>query len=324
MNCDVCKVREAEVLHPHTGRRLCKECFVNDVRERVRQEAERQGLFKARKVLLAVSGGKDSYVLADALAEVLKGVKLVAYNITEGISGYNREEHVAKLEGFLRERGIELLKGSFKSQVGYTLDEMVQASKAKGLNVSACTFCGGFRRKLINEVAREVGADFVATGHNLDDEVQTYVINFLRGDTSRLIREGEEPLRLSDYFVQRVKPLRRVYEWETTMYAYFKGYEFQEVECPYISQRPTLRAKVRELLYSLESQAPGALLRLLEEFDRLASERKREMLKALPRRQLPRCRICGEPTSYGREICKNCELLLASGLTPKYASLVSR
>jgi tRNA(Ile)-lysidine synthase TilS/MesJ len=105
MNCDVCKVREAEVFQPHTGRRLCKECFINDVRERVRQEAERQGLFKARKVLLAVSGGKDSYVLADALAEVLKGVKLIAYNITEGISGYNREDHDVRLLQGLRVSG---------------------------------------------------------------------------------------------------------------------------------------------------------------------------------------------------------------------------
>jgi uncharacterized protein (TIGR00269 family) len=318
MLCDVCKLREAEVYQAHSGLKLCRECFIADVTARVEKEARRLGLFNARKILLAVSGGKDSYVLADTLSSVLKGVKLVAYNITEGIAGYNRAEHVRKLRDFLKDRGIELIEGSFKGQVGYTLDEMVAASKAKGLNVSACTFCGGFRRKLINDVAREVKADFVATGHNLDDEVQTYLINFLRGDVSRLVREGEEPVRLSDLFVQRVKPLRRVYEWETAMYAYFRAYEFQEVECPYITQRPTLRAKVRELLYSLESQRPGALLRLLELFDSLASSQRRKLVKSLPS-QLPRCKICGEPTSYGREICKNCELLLASGLEPKYA-----
>ncbi len=316
MICDVCKVNEAVVFQPHSGLRLCKSCFINNIRERVKKEAERLGLEKANRILLAVSGGKDSYVLADTLSEVLRGVKLIAYNITEGIHGYNRAEQVKELEKFLRDRGIELIKGSFKEQVGYTLDEMVEASRKKGLKVSACTFCGGFRRKLINDVAREVRADFVATGHNLDDEVQTYVINFLRGDTLRLVREGERPVKLSPLFVPRVKPLRRVYEWETAMYAYFTGYKFQEVECPYIVEAPTLRAKVRDLLYNLESESPGALLKLLDFFDSLTEERRREFTE---RAELPRCKICGEPTSYGREICKNCELLLSSGLYPKYA-----
>ena len=316
MKCDLCGRNEAAVFQAHTGMKLCRSCFIADVRKRVEQEANRLGLHKAKRILLAVSGGKDSYVLADTLSSVLKGVELIAYNITEGIQGYNRAEHVAALEGFLKERGIELIKGSFKDQVGYTLDEMVKASREKGLKVSACTFCGGFRRKLINDVAREVKADFVATGHNLDDEVQTYLINFMRGDTLRLVREGEKPVRLSPLFVPRVKPLRRVYEWETTMYAYFAGYKFQEVECPYIVEAPTLRAKVRELLYRLENSSPGALLRLLEFFDSLAEERRKEFKE---KTELPRCKICGEPTSYGREICKNCELLLASGLYPKYA-----
>ena len=315
MMCDACKVREAEVYQPHTGRKLCKQCFIEDIRQRVRKESEKIGLPKANKILLAVSGGKDSFVLADTLASFIDPSKLTAYNITEGIQGYNRKEQVQELKKFLSELGIELIEDSFRQSVGYTLDEMVQAAKVKGLNVSACTFCGGFRRKLINEAGRKVNADFVATGHNLDDEVQAIIINLIRGDLTRLIRFGDSPLKLSSRFVLRVKPLRKIYEWETTMYAYYKGYTFQEVECPYITTRPTLRAKVRELLYMLEDIKPGTLLNIIEEFDRIAENVRKSYISSMQEiKELPRCKICGEPTSYGRDICKNCELLIKAGL----------
>ncbi len=310
MKCDVCKSKEAVILQPHTGKRLCKDCFIEDIRERVKKEAEKQGLAKANKILLAVSGGKDSLTLADTLASFINPKKLVSFNILEGIAGYNRSDQAKKLKKYLDDLGIELISTSFEKEVGFTLDNMVRASHDRGLNISACTFCGGFRRKLINNAGREVKADLVATGHNLDDEAQTILINLLRGDIKRLVRLGDIPVKLSDKFVLRVKPLRKIYEWETTMYAFYKGFEFQEVECPYISMRPTLRAKVRDLLYSLESKKPGSLLNIVEEFDKISEEyKKNNELK-----DLPKCKICGEPTSYGRDICKNCELLIKSGL----------
>jgi uncharacterized protein (TIGR00269 family) len=311
MICDICRSREAEVFQPHSGRKLCRKCFIEDIRERVKREAEKIGLDKGGKILLAVSGGKDSYVLADTLASFIDHDRLIAYNIVEGIHGYNRKEHVEQLKKFLDELGIELIEDSFEKSIGYSLDEMVKSAIEKGLNVSACTFCGGFRRKLINNAGRIVNADYVATGHNLDDEVQAIIINLIRGDVIRLVRLGDKPIKLSSKFVLRVKPLRKIYEWETTMYAYYKGYNFQETECPYISMRPTLRAKVRDLLYSLESIKPGTLLNIIEEFDKIAERvRKESNLKE----ELPTCKICGEPTSYGREICKNCELLIRAGL----------
>lgn len=314
MICDVCKLREAEIYQAHSGRKLCRECFINDIKDRVRSEAEKIGLTKANKILLAVSGGKDSFVLADTLASFINPKRLVAYNIVEGIHGYNRKDQVEQLKKFLLDLDIELIEDSFKASTGFTLDEMVRSSTEKGLNVSACTFCGGFRRKLINNAGRAVNADYVATGHNLDDEVQAIMINLIRGDLLRLIRFGDKPLKLSSKFVLRVKPLRKIYEWETTMYAYYKAYSFQEVECPYITTRPTLRAKVRELLYILEENKPGTLLNIIEEFDKIAENVRKEYISSSEVKELPSCKICGEPTSYGREICKNCELLIKSGL----------
>ncbi len=314
MICDSCHREEAVILQAHTGRSLCRECFFKDVRERVRAEAERQGITSAKRVLLAVSGGKDSLVLVDTLSSIIPPSRLVAFNITEGISGYNRSEQAEKLRKYMEGLGVELVSTSFKNEVGFTLDEMVSSSINKGMNISPCTFCGGFRRKLINNAGRHFKTDLVATGHNLDDEVQTIMINLIRGDLTRLVRFGDVPLSVSEGFVSRVKPLRKIYEWETTMYAYLKGYSFQEAECPHIISRPTLRAKVRELMYSLEEQSPGSLLRILNQFDRVAED----IRTSSKMDQLPRCEICGDPTSYGRKICKNCELLIRSGLLPQY------
>jgi uncharacterized protein (TIGR00269 family) len=153
------------------------------------------------------------------------------------------------------------------------------------------------------------------TGHTLDDEVQTMVMNFLRGDPVRMLRQHPRAPMLSRMFVHRVKPLRVIYEWEVAMYAYLKGYKFQERSCPYISFQPTLRARVRRWLYRLEGEKPGTMLSMLEKLDNELEKRLAE-IERLP--ELPRCIYCGEPTSYGRSICKVCEMLMEIGIKPSY------
>lgn len=311
MICETCSKERAVIFQPHTGKALCSKCFIESVKERVVLEANKLGLMKRQRILLAVSGGKDSFTLVDTLSSFMEPSRLIAYNITEGIEGYNRSDQISQLREFLQKKGIDIIEDSFKGHIGYSLDEMMRASSEKRLNSSACTFCGLYRRRLINDVAREVGAEIVATGHNLDDEAQTIMINLLRGDTDRLLRFGYSDLKLSELFIERVKPLRKIYEWETTMYAKFLGYSFQERECPYISRKPTMRSRVRELMYAMEESRPGILLNIVENFDKVSS-RLRESFRE--RHELPLCRICGEPTSVGREICKSCELLLKTGL----------
>ena len=159
------------------------------------------------------------------------------------------------------------------------------------------------------------GFERVATAHNLDDEVQTLYMNVLRGDLAGLLRLHPLAPTLSDRCVPRIKPLRKIYEWETAAYAYLRGWSLPSESCPFITEEGSLRAQIREMLYRLEWMHPGTLLETLEAYD----EEMKPLVEELARMpRLPLCEKCGEPTSYGRRLCRTCELLEA--LTGRDAS----
>ena len=317
--CDRCGLRPAIVYQPHTGRALCAECFVDDIAERVKKEVERWHMIDpSDTVLLALSGGKDGYTLLDVMTRLHKASRLIGLNIVEGIRGYNKEEDAQYLVRTARDLGVDVLVVRVKDFVGLSVDEMVAAARSRSTGISACTYCGISRRRIMNYYARELGATKLATAHNLDDEAQTAVINLLRGDLQSLMRQHplaelvEDPL-----LVKRIKPLRKVYEWETATYVYVRKFHIQETECPYIYQQPTLRAKVRRELYALESERPGTLLSLVDLLDEFLMPL---VVSRTPVRNLGRCERCGEPVPPGRRLCKLCELLQGIGLArPNYA-----
>jgi len=285
---------------------------VNDIIKRVENEIKKYRLINQNeKVLLAISGGKDSYTLLDVMSKIHDPSKLVALTLIEGIEGYNRDDVLDSIRIKTRSLGIDHIVLTLKEVVGASVDDFVRGIKYRGINISPCTYCGIARRRAINIKARELGVDKVATAHVLDDEAQTYVMNLLRGDMTRLVQAHPRGPQLSKLFVRKVKPLRKVYERETAIYAYLHGYKFQERECPYIIHRPTLRARIRDFLYRLELERPGSLLKLVEALDETLDNYVLNYHK-LP--ELPRCRICGEPTSYDRDLCKFCELLISAGL----------
>ncbi len=318
MRCSSCDTRDAVVMQRHSGRLLCRDCFLNDVMDRVRSEVKRFSMFSSNdRLMIAASGGKDSYVLLDIVLKLHDPSKVGVVSIVEGIEGYNRAEDLMKVRTLAHAAGVDLIVLSLKDYVGLSLTELVDLSFVNGVNLSPCTFCGVLRRKAINEIARDLGFTRVLTAHNLDDEAQTAVLNILRGDLFRLVQTLPNGPMLSDLFVRKVKPLRRVYEEEVAVYAYLIGYEFQTSDCPYLRYYPSLRARVREFLYRLERERPGVLLKLMDRIDALMSSYV-HVYSDYP--QLPRCAKCGEPTAYGREYCMACELLTAVGVKdPKYS-----
>ncbi len=317
----MCASRKAVVYQEHTGRGMCGECFLEDLILRVSSEVSRwQMIDPGDVVAMGLSGGKDSYLLLETLSRIHEPSKLVGISIIEGIPGYNRLEHVKALKSHALSLGVEVVVTSIKEYVGKTLSEIIESAKARGASHSPCTYCGISRRRILNAVAREVGATKTATAHNLDDEAQTALINILRGDIIGLLRQHPLAPPASPMILPRVKPIRKIYEREAAAYAFVRKIPLQDTECPFISQAPTLRARIREKLLEMEAESPGYLLNLMETLDSIL-EKEAEKLET---EELPKCIKCGEPTSHNRKVCKLCEILEEAGIDPVYSRQAAR
>ncbi len=308
IKCTICGFREAFYARPYSGERLCAKCFIESIEDKVRAAIARHKMFEFNdRIAVAVSGGKDSVSLLHILAKIEREFpksSLCAITVDEGIEGY-RDEAVEIAAENCEKAGVEQYIISFKELYGYTLDEIVKRVSRLGDGLTPCSYCGVLRRKALNLAARRAGATKIATAHNLDDEIQTFMLNIIHGDPLRIARTGPvfKDRRLN--LVPRVKPLCEVLEKEITLYAYLKKIRFQENPCPYAGE--ALRNNVRNTLNRLEEKHPGIKYTIYR-----SAERLREIVRGSQSEiTLNQCRICGEPTVT--EICQACQLLQKIG-----------
>ncbi len=265
---------------------------------RVKREIRKQiDVERGDKIAVAVSGGKDSMVALKMLSSVFNGVNGVevhAITIDEGIEGY-RPPSVDIVRRFCEQNDVVFHLRSF-SELGVTMDAIAPVSGSS----SPCTYCGVFRRMLMNEEARDIGARYLATGHNLDDAAQSIMMNFVRGDVERLARMAPHK-HVQPGLIPRFMPLREIPEKETLLYALVSGMEFWDGVCPY--WEAALRNQYRSIVDDLEDRSPGARFGILSSFDQI-----RPMLWSnMPQSNLHPCPRCGEPTVG--DSCKSCQLL---------------
>lgn len=302
--CSVCGEREAIYFRAYSGEYLCRRCFIDSVRRKVRMAISTYKMFEPDdRIGVALSGGKDSLVLLYILNEIEERFpksEVMAISIDEGIKDY-RDEALRIARDACRNLGITHNVLSFKELYGYTLDEIVQRLRRSGDGLTPCAYCGVLRRKALNLAAREMAVDKLALAHNLDDEVQTVILNLIHGAVLRLIRVAPSVKVRHPKFVQRVKPLCLVPEKETTLWAYLNRIEFQSIPCPYAGE--ALRNDVRQTLNRWEVKHPGIKYTVFHSSQRLVN-----LLEAsLETVELKECEMCGEPTSG--KVCKACKLL---------------
>ncbi|MEM4496950.1 MAG: TIGR00269 family protein [Archaeoglobaceae archaeon] len=296
MNCSKCG-RQAVYFQRHAGRFLCKKHFVEDFERRVKFAIQKFKMIeKGDRIAIAMSGGKDSTTLAYVLNKLYgfrKDLEFFGITIDEGIEGY-RPETIKVAKKVCNELGIEHVVVRFQDHFGMTLDEMVKIGERK-----PCTYCGVFRKYLLNKTSRDLGATKLATGHNLDDETQTILLNFLNADIERLARLI--PQREQEGLVLRIKPFREIYEREVVVYGFLNELPLIFDECPY-SELP-VRAPVRDFIYEFERKYPGRKFSIMRSFEKLIPCLK----QMYPQVDLNRCERCGEPTP--RKICQACALI---------------
>lgn len=308
MLCDICGAK-AVYLKKISGVAYCKNCFLRSVEERVRRTIGKKKLFAwDDRILLAVSGGKDSLVMMKIVSEIeadFPESSFFAVTVDEGIRSY-REIGLRLASKYAKCLGVDHYVFSFKDFFGYTLSEIVDIAHKKNIPHHACTYCGVLRRKLLNVKGKELGATKIATAHNLDDECQTILMNLLRGDTDRLVRSIYSELYRQPGFVPRVKPMQLIPEKEITLYTYYSGIPLYSVDCPY--SRTSLRSELRRFLNNFDAHHPGSKYALYSSFEKIVAK----LSSTYTPIHLNRCKRCGEPTSS--ELCKACELLEELGL----------
>ncbi|MCD6111304.1 MAG: TIGR00269 family protein [Thermoplasmata archaeon] len=297
VKCSKCG-RDAVIYQPYSGQSLCERHFEESVLTRFKQELRRQGEFKrGKRIAVALSGGKDSSVLLHLLKRIFRergDIELTAITVDEGIAGY-RDISLQIAKRLTKKLGVEHVTVSFKEELGLTLDEMVSLQPPRG----PCTYCGVFRRRLLNEAALSAGADYLALGHTLDDFAQSVLMNIFTADVKKLIRLGPHS-RVREGFVPRILPMIQIPEKESLLYAILNNLEIQHEECPYAVRAH--RGLYREILEKMEDAAAGTRHRIVKFH--------REVLPALLERSLHEplraCEMCGRPT-VGK-VCKVCEL----------------
>jgi uncharacterized protein (TIGR00269 family) len=292
-------------MRPYSGEKLCARCFCKSIESRVRGTISKYQMLEPRdKIMVAVSGGKDSVTLLHILTKVERvfpEATLSVVTVDEGIRGY-RDEALKVAAKNCRKLGVKHLVTSFKEMYGYQLDEIVNMTrKREEKGLTPCSYCGVLRRRALNTAAREAGVDKLATAHSLDDETQTMILNIIHGDALRIARA--KPVLTVTYpkLVQRVKPLCQVPEKEIAFYAYLRKIEFQGIPCPYA--QTALRNDVRTMLNRMEEKHAGTKFAVFRSIERI-----RPALEVMAEEaKLKDCRICGEPTVG--ELCKPCQML---------------
>jgi uncharacterized protein (TIGR00269 family) len=296
MQCDKCQ-NTAVYTRKYSGESLCSECFSNSILRKAAKTISKYNMIKNNDlVCVGVSGGKDSLVLLDTLKKMSQShnFKIIAVTIDEGIPGY-RDEALDIVKEFCTRLDVEFKTYSYKDLFDLTLSESLELRDDE--KTSSCSICGTFRRRALDHAAKEIGANVIATGHNLDDTLQTFLINTLSGDTKKIgwmnpENEGKE--------LRKIKPLSEIYESEIVFYAFTNNLPFQSEPCPHMNEG--IRTEIREFLNSLEDHRSGIKNNMYHSILKISN-----IVKAVDKKEKQNCQICGNECTG--TICSVCSMI---------------
>ena len=292
MRCRSCRGDAVIEIRRHHAA-FCAEHFFVMFRTQVEKAIRRhQMVAPDDRILLAVSGGKDSLALWDVLLDLDYDVTGLYLGL--GIEDYS-ERSLEVARAFAEERRARLLTVDLQRDYGYD----IPTAGRRGSR-STCAVCGLSKRYVFNRAALEGGFDVVATGHNLDDEAATLLGNTLRWQTDAIARQSpvlparDGPGRDGPGqggMVKKVKPLHRLSELETAAFAFLRGIEYVVEECPLVAGNTQLRYK--EAMNTIEQTSPGTKAQFFLGY----LERGMPLFRSEDRAALQGCESCGQPTT---------------------------
>jgi uncharacterized protein (TIGR00269 family) len=292
VKCRKCGSAAAIELRRHNAA-FCAPDFLEFFRNQVREAIRKHRMFvKDERVLVAVSGGKDSLALWDVLID--DGYDTTGLYLDLGIFDYSKESR-AKCEAFAAARGVSLIVSSVAEEVGAPVPVIKDVTRRP-----PCSGCGLSKRYLMNRVALDQGIPVVATGHNLDDEAATLLGSVLHWRTEALPRQSPALASTHPRLARRVKPLYRLSELETAAYAFMRKIDYIVEECPFAKGATSIAHK--EILNRMEDASPGAKHNFLFGF----LDRARVAFERIENVSLQECVRCGQVTTS--TVCAFCKL----------------
>ncbi|MQA98890.1 MAG: phosphoadenosine phosphosulfate reductase family protein [Actinobacteria bacterium] len=307
MKCKVCRGHAVVDIRRHNAA-FCTDHFTEHIHNQVAKAIKEFHMFGPdARLLIAVSGGKDSLALWDILLQL--GYDVTGFYLDLGIGSYSTRSKEATI-AFAEERDAKLIVRSLAEEHGFTVPELASLT-----NRVPCSGCGLNKRYEFNRAALEEGFDILVTGHNLDDEVATLFGNVLHWNTDMLARQGpvleERVLGEGDRrrmaLVRKVKPLVRVAERETAAYAVVRGIDYIVEECPMVEGN--VQHKYKEAIAMLEESSPGTKHQMYFGFLKKAASRFADETDAA---NLVGCANCGSPTiapeAGSDRVCSFCRM----------------
>jgi uncharacterized protein (TIGR00269 family) len=293
MKCTRCRDEAWVEVRRHNAA-YCGDCFVRFFHDQVERAIRHDQMFgHTNKVLVAVSGGKDSLALWDVLLEM--GYQADGLYIDLGIGEYSSNSR-QMCEQFAATRGRTLHISDLDTSFGVTVPMIAEQTRR-----APCSGCGLAKRYLFNREAAERGYDAVATGHNLDDEAATLLGNVLHWQSGYLARQSPVLEAEDSGLVRKVKPLYRLSEHETAAYAVIRGIDYVVEECPNAVGAKSILFK--EALNLLEQRSPGTKQAFLLGF----LDKARSAFASDDPHEIRPCIECEQPTTTER--CAFCRLL---------------
>lgn len=274
------------------------KAFIMAFENKVCNTIAKYGLIsKKDRILVACSGGKDSTTALYILKKL--GYNVEAITIDALIKGYS-EKNLENIKKFCKEHKIKLHVVSFRDVFGCSLCYIISLLKLKGLKVNSCSICGVLRRYILNKKARALKATKIATGHNLDDEIQSVLMNLLRGKPELSARLGPITGIIKDKkFVPRVKPLYFCFEKESKRYSKMHKFPVKYEKCPCVTN--AYRNYLRKLTNNIDDKTKHNILNtFLKLLPKLKQAYRTE-------KQPNRCSYCSEPCM--KNVCNTCKII---------------
>src|SRR3954453_14499276 len=271
---------------PRHNAHFCAEHFLELCRRQVARAIEQFDMLRPEdRILVAISGGKDSLAVWDLLGEL--GYAADGLYIGLGIGDYS-DESAKYARDFAPPRGLRLIEVSLRDEYGYDIP-----TAARATHRVPCSSCGLSKRHLFDKAALDGGYDVVVTGHNLDDEAAVLFGNTLRWDVEYLARQLPV-LPARNGMPRKVKPLVRLAERETAAWCVVRGIDYMVEECPMAAGNRHLAYKAA--LNAVERDSPGTkaafYLNFIERMVPLLADVRAETVASVGT-----CSRCGSPTT---------------------------